>query len=184
MRYWVLLVVVLLGVSSQVNAQAKINLSRPKVVAVKTPKAPLAQIGVPELISMLDWDSFVIDTTLKRKGYLLMQKDVDSTSSLFQYSNVSRKEEAPVNVRSVSYMEATVRDMKGKMLSYRTYDKEEFREISGFLLANNYRQTNKFDIDNVQHTVYSNGKQEIRLKVTTTRVDKRTFVAYEIELGK
>lgn len=183
MRYWVILAVVL-GISGQVNAQARINLSRPKVVAIPKSKAPLAQIGVAELISMLDWDSFEIDTTLKRKGYLLMQKDVDSTSSLFQYSNVTRKEEAPVNVRSVSYMEATIRDMKGKMLSYRTYDKEEFRDISGYLLANNYQQTNKFDFDDAQHTLYSNGKQEIRLKVITTEVNKRKFVAYEIEIGK
>lgn len=196
MRYW-WITALLLSLVSQVNAQAKINLSRPKPVtrtpakesprgSAKVPaKAMTARLDIPDLLQMLEWNDRQIDTTLKKRGYLLMQKDVDSTSSLFQYSNVTHKEDdGPTDLRSISYMDATVRDMKGRMISYRTYDKEEFRDISGYLLTHNYQQKNKFDFDDAQHTIYSNGQQEIRLKVITTHVGKKTFTAYELELGR
>lgn len=192
MRYW-LIPVILLACSLQVEAQAKFNISKPKPVnrrptaeAKAAAKAKLSQprLEVNDLLEMLDWEDFRIDTTLKRKGYLLMQKDVDSTSSLFQYSNVTHKEDEPIGVRSISYMDATIRNMKARMISYRTYDKEEFRDISGYLLANNYQPKNKFDFDEARHTIYSNGTQEIRVKVITSTAGKKTFTAYELELGK
>ncbi|WP_315820916.1 hypothetical protein [Paraflavitalea speifideaquila] len=113
-----------------------------------------------------------------------MQKEVDSASSLFQYSNVSRLDDAPTTVRSLSLMDATVGNIQGRMISYRTYDKNEYRDISSYLLANNYHKTNEFAFDEAKHTLYSNGSRELRLKVITTIKDKRTFTAYEIELGK
>lgn len=192
MRYWLISVIVL-AFTLQVDAQAKFNISKPKPVTRRaTPEAKAAarakatqpKLEVNDLLDMLDWDDFRIDTTLKKKGYLLMQKDVDTTSSLFQYSNVTRKEDEPIGVRSISYMDASVRDIKARMISYRTYDREEFRDISGYLLAHNYQQTNKFDFDEAKHTLYSNGTQEIRVKVITTHAGKRTFTAYELELGR
>ena len=140
---------------------------------------------MPELIDMLNWSDKRIDTTLKKKGYLLMQKDVDSTSSLFQYSHLDRKEDGPTTIRSIIYMKASIDEMRGRLLTYRTYDKDEFSNIASFLLSNNYRKTHEFDFDEAQHTLYSNGKQEIRLKVITKELkNKRKFTAYEVELGK
>jgi hypothetical protein len=149
--------------------------------------APLVaqQVKLPELIDMLDWTDKRIDTTLKKKGYLLMQKDVDSTSTLFQYSNLERKKDGPAIIRSIIYMKAAVADMRGRLITYRTYDKNEFGEISSYLLANNYSKTHEFDFDEAKHTLYSNGKQEIRLKVITAESkNKRKFTSYEVELGK
>jgi hypothetical protein len=185
MRHLLLLVIVL-ALGTQLHAQARIPISRPRAATVTktTPKETGPMVTVPVLLDMLDWTERRIDTTLKKKGYLLMQKDVDSTSSLFQYSHLDRREEAPTTVRSLTFMDAVVGDAKGRMVSYRTYDREEFRDISSYLLANNYLKTNEFDFDETKHILYSNGKQEMRLKIITTKKEKRTFIAYELELGK
>lgn len=185
----IFLLAIVLVLGGQLAAQVRVPFGKktkpaepePRTIAEKV-KAP--RVVVPDLIRMLDWTEKQIDTTLKKKGYLLMQKDVDSTSGLFQYSHLSRETDAPTTVRSLSFMDATVRDIKGRMISYRTYDKDEFRDISSYLLANNYHKTNEFDFDEAKHSIYSNGSQEIRLKVITTVKDKRRFVAYELELGK
>lgn len=186
MRY-VLLLLVVLGFGGQVAAQARIPIGKRKAAApatTTTSRVSAAIVGIPELINMLDWTGKQIDTTLKKKGYLLMQKDVDSTSSLFQYSVLSRQEDGPATVRSFTFMDAAVGALKSRLISYRTYDKNEFRDISSYLLANNYRKTNEFDFDEAKHSLYSNGTQELRLKVITTVKDKRKFIAYELELGK
>ena len=146
------------------------------------------RVAVKELVSMLDWPAKRIDTTLKKSGYLLMRKDVDSTSTLFEYSDVDRDEkpaEKPVNVRSFVYMDVSVRDLKSRLITYRTYDKDEFREMLTYMLANNYRSTGKYDFEESKHTVYNNGSLEIRVKETSTILKNgKTFIAYELELGK
>ena len=48
-------------------------------------------------------------------------------------------------------MNAAVGALTSRMISYRTYDKNEFRDISSYLLANNYHKTNQFDFDDAQH---------------------------------
>ncbi len=187
MRYMLFLLVVL-GFGAQLSAQVRVPFGKKKTAApvatTANEKAMLPRVGVPELIKMLDWTGKQIDTTLKKKGYLLMQKEVDSTSSLFLYSMLTRLEDGPATVRSFSFMDATVGELKSRLISYRTYDKNEFRDISSYLLANNYQKTNEFDFDEAKHSLYSNGTQELRLKVITTVKDKRTFIAYELELGK
>ncbi|WP_162915864.1 hypothetical protein [Paraflavitalea soli] len=187
MRY-VLLLLVVVGLGETGFAQIRVPIGKRKaadpVATTASEKAMLPRVGVPELIAMLEWTGKQIDTTLKKKGYLLMQKDVDSTSSLFLYSMLTKLEDGPTTVRSFSFMDAAVGELKSRMITYRTYDKNEFRDISSYLLANNYQKTNEFDFDEAKHSLYSNGTQEIRLKVITTVRDKRTFIAYELELGK
>jgi len=143
------------------------------------------KLDVDQLFEMLDWNGRAIDTTMKKKGYLLMQKDIDSTSSMFQYSVTDHKEDGPTTIRSFVYMDATVGEMKGRMITYRTYDKQEFSDISGYLLSHNYQRTNQFEMGDAKHSVYTNGTQTIRVKVTTTQLKtKQTFTSYELELGK
>src|SRR4051812_18193880 len=143
------------------------------------------QIAVPTLIDMLDWNGKRIDTTLKKDGYLLMQKDVDSASSLFQYSWFDKEIDGNAVVRSFIYADAALRNLKSRLITYRTYKKEEYQEIAAWLLSNNYHSTAKFDFKEAQHTLYSNGTFTIRVKVITTALkDGRKFIAYELELGK
>ncbi|WP_205509063.1 hypothetical protein [Longitalea arenae] len=142
-------------------------------------------VKVPQLIDMLDWNTKRIDTTLKKDGYLLMQKDLDSTSSLYQYSWFDKQEDGRAVVRSFMFMDATARGYKSRLITYRTYNKEEYQRIAAWLLANNYQTTGKYDFKEAQHTLYSNGTQTIRVKVITTQLkDGKKFVAYELELGK
>lgn len=143
------------------------------------------QVTVPQLINMLDWTPKRIDTTLKKEGYLLMQKDVDSASSMFQYSWFDKQEDGRGAVRSLVFMDARIKDLQSRLITYRTYIKEEYQDIAAWLLANNYKSTAKYDFKEAQHTLYSNGTFTIRVKVITTQLkDGKKFIAYELELGK
>jgi hypothetical protein len=143
------------------------------------------QIAVPQLIDMLDWTPKRIDTTLKNEGYLLMQKDIDSASSLYQYSWSDKQEDGNAVARSFVLMDARVRDLQSRLITYRTYNKEEYQQIAAWLLENNYHSTAKFDFKEAQHTLYSNGTQTIRVKVITIAPkDAKKYIAYELELGK
>lgn len=142
-------------------------------------------VATPQLIDMLDWTPKRIDTTLKNDGYVLMQKEVDSNSSLFQYSWFDRQEDGKAVVRSFIFMDVQVRKLASRLITYRTYNKEEYQQIAAWLLANNYQSTAKYDFKEAQHTLYSNGAQTIRVKVITTALKGgKKYVAYELELGK
>jgi hypothetical protein len=143
------------------------------------------RIEVPELYNMLDWPHLRIDTTLKKKGYLLMQKDVDSVSSIYQYSHLDRKEQQPTMVRSFVYMDMKSGDLRSRLVNYRTYSQEEYISIARWLLENGYQTKDKFDFSNSKHTVYTNGKETIRVKVITTKIEEgKVFTSWELELGK
>ena len=143
------------------------------------------QLAVPQLVNMLDWNATQIDTTLKKDGYLLMKKDIDSTSSLYQYSWFDKQDDGQAGVRSLNYMDVSVRNLKSRLITYRTYNKEEYQNIASWLLENNYQSTGQFDFKEAKHTLYSNGQQTIRVKVITVILkDGKKYVAYELELGK
>jgi hypothetical protein len=143
------------------------------------------QLSVPQLTDMLGWSGTRIDTTLKKAGYLLMQKDVDSASALFQYSWFDKQQDGKAVVRSFTYMDVSVRSLKSRLITYRTYNKEEYQSMASWLLENNYRTTAQYDFKEAKHTIYSNGEQQIRVKVITTALKGGSkYVAYELELGR
>jgi hypothetical protein len=155
------------------------------LLIITTVNAFSQAVKVSQLIDMLEWTPKRIDTTLKKDGYLLMKKDIDSTSSLYQYSWFDKLEDGKALVRSFMFMDATARGFNSRLITYRTYNKEEYQQIAAWLLANNYHMTGKYDFREAQHTLYSNGKTTIRVKVITTQLkDGKKFIAYELELGK
>jgi hypothetical protein len=142
-------------------------------------------VTVPRLIEMLEWAPKKIDTTLKKVDYLLMKKDVDSASSLYEYGWFDKEKDGKGVARSLILMDAHVRDMQSRLLTYRTYDKDEYQQMAAWMLANNYRSTSKYDFKEAQHTLYSNGVLTIRVKVITTQLKNgKKFIAYEWEIGK
>jgi hypothetical protein len=142
-------------------------------------------VTVPRLIEMLDWNPTQLDTTLKKNGYLLMKKDIDSTSSLYEYSWFDKEADGKEVVRALVLMDARVRNMQSRLITYRTYNKDEYGQMASWLLANNYHSTAKYDFKEAQHTVYSNGKLNITVKVITTLLKNgKKFTGYELELGK
>jgi hypothetical protein len=155
------------------------------LLTISVCQASAQQIPVPRLLNMLDWNARQIDTTLKKEGYLLMKKDADEAGTLFQYSWFDKQDDGKAVVRSFNYMDASVGNMKSRLITYRTYNKTEYQDIASWLLANNYQATGHFDFDESKHTLYSNGKQTIRVKVITTILkDKRKYISYELEIGK
>jgi hypothetical protein len=134
---------------------------------------------------MLDWSPRQIDTTLKKEGYLLMKKDADEASTLYQYSWFDRLADGKAVVRSFTYADASVRNLKSRLITYRTYYQKEYQDIAAWLLTNNFQATATFDFDEAKHTLYSNGQNTIRVKVITTKLKGgKTFVSYELEIGK
>ena len=147
------------------------------------------KVTVAELQQFMSYDHFRIDTTLKKKGYLMMQKDIDSTSSLYQYSHIDHKEDdkdgRPTTIRSVQYMDVNTEKYSSRLLTYRTYDKEEYKDISVYLLTHNFRCTEKYNFQGAENLIYNSGDQTIRVKIFTTPMGNgRKFTAYELELGK
>lgn len=155
------------------------------LLIITTVAANSQAVTAPRLVEMLDWNTKRIDTTLKKADYLLMKKDIDSTSSLYEYGWFDKEKNGKGVARSVILMDAQVRNMKSRLLTYRTYEKEEYQQLAAWLLANNYKSTKKFDFKEEQHTLYSNGVLTIRVKVITTQLKGgKKFVAYEWEVGK
>ena len=142
------------------------------------------EIAVPDLFNMLDWQHFRIDTTLKKKGYILMQKDIDSGSAIYQYSHTDRSEQKPTTIRSFVYMDVKSEKARSRLINYRTYNQDEYTKIAGWLLANGYVTKDKYAFENQQHVVYTNGQETVRVKVIKTKLDNKEFTSYELEIGK
>ncbi len=144
------------------------------------------QLAVPDLLTIVNASVKTIDTTLKKKGYRLMKKEVDSSSAFYQYSTFDVDDEKNLpNIRTLTFMDVTVRNLSSRLVTYRTYNKEEYQEIASYLLSHNYHSTGYFDFKESKHTLYSNGEETIRVKVIDTQQKtKKKIVAYELELGK
>ena len=156
------------------------------IFLVMTAASTFAQkLAIPQLTDMLDWTSKRIDTTLKKNEYMLMHKDIDTSTVMYQYSMIDKNEDKETTIRTFTYMDVEVRKVKSRLITYRTYDKDEYADFASYLLTHNYRSTGKFDFGEEKHTLYSNGQQTIRLKVITTKLKNgRAFTSYELEIGK
>lgn len=150
------------------------------------PFSPKAQaLTPPELMQLLDLPPAQIDTFMRRKQFLLLQRETDSVSATSYYSAVDRKEEGPTWVRSFTYTDAAIGVRQARMVNYRTYDRKEYEEMLSWLLQHNYRTTRQFLFGKDKHTVYGNGKTDIRLKVGIAELpDKRKAWVYEWECGQ
>jgi hypothetical protein len=150
-----------------------------------TEQLPAQQLAVPDLFDMLGWPHMRVDTTLKKKGYMLMQKEVDSSSAIYQYSHLDRRAAQPVTIRSLVYMDVTAGEVTSRLITYRTYSEEEFVKIASWLLENGWRTKEKFDFGESKHTLYTDGNRTIRMKITHTKLKNGKLVSsYELELGK
>lgn len=152
---------------------------------ISKPNASAQSLDIPALSGMLNYEQFEVDTLLKKQGYILLEKEVDSTSTLYYYTHLEKSSSGPSWVRSLTLIDAVSNEFKSRLLRYRTYNKDEFVKLNAYLLANNYRSTGKFVMGNAEHVVYTNGVQEIRVKTIRNKLtDGRYLKSYEYELGK
>lgn len=147
--------------------------------------ASAQKVSIPELYSWLNEPQSGIDTVLRHRGYLLMQKDADPSNSLFVYSHMEHEPDAPAISRSVTYGEVTTSNFKSRLITYRTYSKAEYQELMSYLLQHNFVSTRVFDFKDSKHVIYDNGQQSIRVKINRVVLkDGRKFISYELEVGK
>ena len=127
-----------------------------------------------------------IDTVLMHKGYRLIKKEIDSSSSIYNYSSIQVNEGTePTWVRSVNYMDVQVKNVKSRLLTYRTYSGEDYRRILQDLLNANFRSTHKFDFKESKHTLYEKDGRSIRLKVIDEKLPNGKMIkVYEVETGR
>lgn len=130
-------------------------------------------------------EQFDIDTLMKQQDYKLLQKEIDSVSSLYYYSNLQQIKDGPAWVRSVSVMEATLNNFKSRMIRYRTYSKEEYQSLLAAMLAEGYRTVNKTELGKDTQVIYDNGSLPVRITEKIHTLDNgRILKSYELEIGK
>ena len=143
------------------------------------------ELKITELTAMVSMDNFSIDTLMKKKGYRLMQKDVDSVTQQYYFSHLERNDQAPTWVRALSYIDVNLKEVKSRVLTYRTYNRDEYLKLMSSLLSQGYKTKDVFDFKDSKHTIFDNGKQPIRVKVTNNKMeDGRRIRSYEFELGR
>jgi hypothetical protein len=143
------------------------------------------EIAVPELLTLVNMEHFSVDTLMKKKGYRLMQKDIDSVSEEYYYSHLERNDQAPTWVRGLSYIDVNLKAVKSRVLTYRTYNRDEYLKMMSSMLNLGYQTKDVFDFNDSKHTVFDNGKQPIRVKITNNKMaDGRRIRSYEFELGR
>lgn len=144
------------------------------------------KLGLPDLYNILDLSQDKIDTLMKQKRYRLLQKEIDSTSSEYYYNNLEHNAEGPDWVRSVTVAEVSVKDVRSRLVTYRTYRKKEYEELMGWLLRSGFRTTNREEFkDGTLHSNYSDGQKNVLVKVVRQKMPSGVFVlSYEFEIGK
>ncbi|MHA4846631.1 hypothetical protein ACX0G7_20845 [Flavitalea antarctica] len=143
------------------------------------------EVSMNELVALVNMDRFGIDTLMKKKGYRLMQKDVDSVSEEYYYSHLERNEESPTWVRALSYIDVNLKNIKSRVLTYRTYNRNEYQKMMAAMLSKGYATKDVFDFKDSKHTVFDDGQQPIRVKVTNNKMENGRWIrSYEFELGR
>lgn len=144
------------------------------------------KLTMPELYSLLDLSNDKIDTLMKQKKYRLLQKDIDSTSSQLYYNNLERNPEGPDWVRSVTCVDVVIKDIRSRLVTYRTYRKKEYEEILAWFLRNGFMTRNKEEFKNGDtHITYSDGSKSVLVKTEKQQLPSGVKVlSYEFEIGK
>jgi hypothetical protein len=156
------------------------------ILIIMLPAWVIAQeVNMTELISLVRMDHFGIDTLMKKKGYRLMQKDVDSVSEEYYYSHLERNEQSPTWVRALSYIDVNLKNIKSRVLTYRTYNRNEYQKMMSAMLSKGYTTKDVFEFKDSKHTVFDDGKQPVRVKVTNNKMENGRWIkSYEFELGR
>lgn len=143
------------------------------------------KLSMDDLMEVPDLSQAKIDTLMKKRNYMLRQVEADSSSNMKYYTSLERNEKEPTWVRSLSYIDVETTRYKGRMVTYRTFSKQEYNEQLVWLLQHNYRVVNKYAFSTEQHTQYSNGKLTILVKVKTFPLKgNKVRRSYELEFGK
>lgn len=147
--------------------------------------ASAQKITLPELFSVLDLPADKIDTFMKQKEYRLMQLESDSGAKLVYFTNLERNPNGTSWVRSLSYREIAIKEVRSRKVTYRTYRKKEYLELLEWLLQNSYKTIKRDDYSDYIDTVYSDGIKSILVKQSKQKLPSGVIIwSYEFEIGK
>ncbi len=143
-------------------------------------------LNIPELIGFLDMPPAQIDTVLQKKGYKLDEKKVDSSSGIYNYSNLQINSGSGLSlIRSVNFMDVKVGKMRGRLLTYRTFSEQDYHKILEYLLQAKFKSTHVFDFKEEKHTLYEKDGRTVRLKVMDQKLATGKLIkVYEVEIGQ
>ena len=148
-------------------------------------QASAQSLSLPEILKVVNMEPALIDTLMKQRRFVLFQREEDSVSQLKYYTSLERNPEATSWVRSLSYMDAELGNYKGRMVTYRTYSKEEYTQWMSWLLENGYRTEKSYTAGTDRHTIYTNGKLSLRVMNGVAYMPgKRKARIYELESGQ
>lgn len=146
---------------------------------------PAQSLSMPEVLKVVKMEPALIDTLMKQRRFILLQREQDSVSQLKYYTSLERNPEATSWVRSLSYMDAEVGNYKGRMVTYRTYSKEEYTQWMSWLLENGYKTEKTYMLGTDRHTLYNNGSSSLRIMNGIVYLPgKRKARIYEVEAGQ
>lgn len=141
-------------------------------------------LTIPELKQISQMPAEKIDTLLKRKSFRLLEKEKEDNLNLVYYTSLEKTPEGATWVRSITYIDATSKNAKGRLITYRTYRKKEYQDMMAWLLNNNFHTKSRTEMKETTHTIYTDGNEEILFKVTKQKLPSGTMVlSYEVEVG-
>ena len=137
-----------------------------------------------EMTNFRNWSVKQIDSLVRENNFNLLQDESDSTLSTFYYNSREKAKDDLIWIRSFTLAKTSHKGLVGRLLTYRTYNGDEYLEILKWLAENGYKKSKKFDFKDSKHTLYQNGREVIRIIVKKQILPNgRETPSYEIELG-
>lgn len=125
-----------------------------------------------------------IDSLVRSNNFTLLQDETDSALATFYYNSREKAKDDLVWIRSLTVAKATHKGIEALLLTYRTYNGDEYREILRWLAENGYKTSQKFDFKDSKHSLYQKDKDVIRIIVKNQILPNgRETPSYEIEMG-
>ncbi|MBY0534447.1 MAG: hypothetical protein K2P88_01240 [Chitinophagaceae bacterium] len=129
-------------------------------------------------------NSALIDTLMKKSGFTLLQKEMDTAASSVSkyYTSVEKIEDDKTWVRSFSYTEIKTEHIDSRLTIYRTYNKEEYQKFLVWLFEHQFTTVKNEDIKGGKYAVYKNSDFEVRVSAYNKKTDGGRLVKmYEFE---
>ena len=143
------------------------------------------QLSLPDLVAARDQDPEITDSVLRERHFMMDPVSYDSTGTLLRYYNQVVKNEKGITwIRSLTITEVRVKETLSRLVNYRIYDEEEYRNLLFWLLEHQFKHLDHFDFRGAKHVIYSNGELKVVVKEGKKMLpNKRTVMSYEVEIG-
>lgn len=141
-------------------------------------------LTVPALNSVWAMPIDSATSYLKSHDFFLVEKKKESGFSSYYYTSLNKGQDGIAWVRSLTLLQASSGAYTGRMLSYRTYNREEYESMLKYFLNHRFATGKSFVMGDEQHTIYKKDGREYRVKISHEPLPGGKKVrAYELEFG-